>query len=216
MRKTTIAGLAALGAIILVLSSYGLMPAVQAQSKTASGETQTAIFAGGCFWCVESDFDHVPGVVSTTSGYTGGHLDNPSYQDVVTETTGHREAVLVEFDPSKVSYEQLLDVYWHSVDPTDAGGQFCDRGESYTTAIYTNSMEQQKEATASAKEIGKELGKPVATLIAPAKTFYPAEDYHQNYYEKNPIRYKYYRFGCRRDARIDTIWGKDAHRGIVH
>ena len=168
--------------------------------------------------CVSPDavFDHVPGVVSTTSGYTGGHLDNPSYQDVVTETTGHREAVLVEFDPSKVSYEQLLDVYWHSVDPTDAGGQFCDRGESYTTAIYTNSMEQQKEATASAKEIGRELGKPVATLIAPAKTFYPAEDYHQNYYEKNPIRYKYYRFGCRRDARIDTIWGKDAHRGIVH
>lgn len=216
MRGRTIANLVVAGAVAAVLGIYATMPSVQAQSNTASGQTQTAIFAGGCFWCVESDFDHVPGVVSTTSGHTGGHLDNPTYRDVVTETTGHREAVLIEFDPSKVDYEQLLDVFWHSVDPTDAHGQFCDRGESYTTAIYTNSMEQQKQAKESADEIGKELGQPVATLIAPAQQFYPAEDYHQNYYQKNPVRYRYYRFGCRRDARVEKIWGDDAHRGITH
>ncbi|MBW8638585.1 peptide-methionine (S)-S-oxide reductase MsrA [Hoeflea sp. WL0058] len=194
---------------------YGLspMPTVHAQSA-ASGDTARAIFAGGCFWCVESDFDKVPGVVSTTSGYTGGHLDNPTYRDVVTETTGHREAVLVEYDPDKVSYEALLDAYWHSVDPTDAEGQFCDRGESYTTAIYTTSDDQQKQAEASAKTISAELDAPVATLIAPAQKFYPAEDYHQDYYRKNPVRYKYYRFGCRRDARLDRLWGDDAHRGL--
>jgi len=165
---------------------------------------ERAYFAGGCFWCTESDFESVDGVVDAISGYAGGHVDNPTYEQVSAGGTGHAESIEVLYDPAKVTYEELLDVFWHSVDPTDAGGQFCDRGESYTTAIYTNSMEQQKEATASAKEIGKELGKPVATLIAPAKTFYPAEDYHQNYYEKNPIRYKYYRFGCRRD---NARWG---------
>ncbi len=213
MRRFTIAGLVAAGMAAAAVYGLSPMPTVHAQSA-ASGDTARAIFAGGCFWCVESDFDKVPGVVSTTSGYTGGHLDNPTYRDVVTETTGHREAVLVEYDPDKVSYEALLDAYWHSVDPTDADGQFCDRGESYTTAIYTTSDDQQKQAEASAKTISAELDAPVATLIAPAQTFYPAEDYHQDYYLKNPVRYKYYRFGCRRDARLDRLWGDDAHRGL--
>ncbi len=214
MRRFTIAGLMTVG--LAAGAAYGLspMPVLHAQTA-ATSDTAKAIFAGGCFWCVESDFDQVPGVISTTSGYTGGHLDNPTYRQVVTETTGHREAVLVEYDPQKVSYEHLLDVFWHSVDPTDADGQFCDRGESYTTAIYTISDDQQKMAEASSVDIAKDLGEPVATLIAPAQTFYPAEDYHQDYYLKNPVRYKYYRFGCRRDARIDRLWGEDAHRGLT-
>ncbi|MGN6465858.1 MAG: peptide-methionine (S)-S-oxide reductase MsrA [Rhizobiaceae bacterium] len=180
----------------------------------AAAETQTAIFAGGCFWCVESDFDHVPGVISTTSGYTGGHLKNPTYQDVVTETTGHRESEKIEFDGSKTSYAKLLDVYFHATDPTDGGGQFCDRGESYTPAIFYLNDEQKKEAEAAKASAAKELGQPIATKILPASTFYPAEDYHQDYYRKNPLHYKYYRYGCGRDARVQQLWGKEAHRGI--
>ncbi len=180
----------------------------------ASAETQTAIFAGGCFWCVESDFDHVQGVVSTTSGYTGGHVKDPSYEQVVTETTGHRESEKIEFDTSKTSYAKLLDVYFHSTDPTDGGGQFCDRGESYTPAIFVENAEQKKEAEAAKADAAKELGKPIATKILPASEFYPAEDYHQNYYKKNPLHYKYYRYGCGRDARVKQLWGKEPHRGI--
>lgn len=157
----------------------------------------------------------MPGVVDTVSGYTGGHLDNPTYMDVVSETTGHREAVKITYDPQKVDYDTLLNVFWRSVDPTDAGGQFCDRGESYTTAIYTTDSDQQSEAEASSAAIMDELGKKIATLIEPSTQFYPAEDYHQNYYEKNPLRYKLYRAGCRRDAKIEALWGDEAHRGIV-
>ena len=176
----------------------GLLPLIAAAKATetdAAAKTETAIFAGGCFWCVESDFDHVTGVISTTSGYIGGHLDNPSYRDVVSETTGHREAVKIEFDPAKVSYQKLLDVFWHSVDPTDAGGQFCDRGESYTTAVYTTTEMQAELAAASKETVGATLDKPIVTPIKPAPTFWPAEDYHQNYYEKNPVRYRVYRLG---------------------
>jgi peptide-methionine (S)-S-oxide reductase len=188
--------------------------AVPPMATPAAAETQTAIFAGGCFWCVESDFDHVPGVTSTTSGYTGGHLKDPTYQDVVTETTGHRESEKIEFDTTKTSYAKLLDVYFHATDPTDGGGQFCDRGESYTPAIFYLNDEQKKEAEAAKAAAGKELGQPIATKILPASTFYPAEGYHQDYYEKNPLRYKYYRYGCGRDARVEELWGKEAHRGI--
>lgn len=202
---------------ILFAGLLCLLP-FSAMAKDNAGDTaantEVAIFAGGCFWCVESDFDHVTGVVATTSGYIGGHVDNPTYSDVVSETSGHREAVKIEFDPSKVSYEKLLDVFWHSVDPTDAGGQFCDRGESYSTAVFTTTDAQASVATASKEKIASKVDKPIATLITAAEMFWPAEDYHQGYYERNPVRYKVYRLGCRRDARVRDLWGEAAHRGI--
>lgn len=212
MRKIVLAGVAIVAAVVVL--STGNMPSSRAQSEIPDG-AKVAIFAGGCFWCVEKDFDHVPGVLKTISGYTGGHLDNPTYKDVVRETTGHREAVQVTYDPSKVTYDQLLDVFWRSVDPTDPGGQFCDRGESYTTAIYTLDDEQQVAAEASSKKAMEALGQQIATVIMPASMFYPAEDYHQDFYQKNPVRYRVYRLGCRRDARVEALWGDEAHRGIV-
>ncbi|SFN95075.1 peptide-methionine (S)-S-oxide reductase [Cohaesibacter marisflavi] len=176
---------------------------------------KTAIFAGGCFWCVESDFDHVPGVLETVSGYSGGSTtDNVTYKNH--SAAGHREVVRITYDSNKVSYDKLLDIFWRSVDPTDGGGQFCDRGHSYTTAIYTLDDEQAKIAEASKKaleESGK-LGAPIATEISPAAPFFAAEDYHQDYYNKNPIRYTYYRFACGRDARIEELWGDEAMMGI--
>ncbi len=213
MRRIVIAGVVAGGALLAFAAGYAPMGAVHAQTEKPEN-VETAILAGGCFWCVESDFDQVPGVLETISGYTGGHLENPTYRDVVSETTGHREAVRITYDPAKVSYEQLLDVFWRSVDPTDAGGQFCDRGESYTTAIYTIDEEQQAQAEASGAQAMEDLGQKIVTVIAPASVFYPAEDYHQDYYLKNPVRYRYYRFGCRRDARVKALWGEQAHRGI--
>ncbi len=212
MKKILLAAAIVAGASIALIAGHA--PTSRAQSDVPEN-AQIAIFAGGCFWCVESDFDHVPGVLETISGYTGGHLENPTYRDVVSETTGHREVVRIAFDPSKVSYMELLAVFWRSVDPTDAGGQFCDRGESYTTAIYTLNAQQQKAAEASAKTVMDELGQQIVTVIEAASTFYPAEDYHQDFYLKNPLRYRYYRFGCRRDARIEALWGEQAHRGIV-
>jgi len=176
-----------------------------------------ATFAGGCFWCVESDFDKVPGVVRTISGYTGGASKNPTYEQVSAGGTGHREAVQIFYDPEKVSYESLLDVFWRSVDPTDAGGQFCDRGRSYETAIFANSPAQRRLAEASKRKL-QESGVLKASIVTPIETagaFYPAEGYHQDYYKKSPLRYKIYRYGCRRDARVRKLWGKDAHRGIA-
>jgi peptide-methionine (S)-S-oxide reductase len=169
-----------------------------------------ATFAGGCFWCVESDFDKVPGVVRTISGYTGGLLKNPTYKQVSAGGTGHREAVQIFYDPKKVSYEKLLDIFWRSVDPTDAGGQFCDRGQSYETAIFANSPAQRRLAEASKQKLNKSgvLKKPIVTPIETAGVFYPAEDYHQDYYKKNPLQYKYYRYACGRDARVRKVWGK--------
>src|SRR5258705_6778842 len=151
-----------------------------------------ATFAGGCFWCMEPPFDALPGVISTTSGYTGGKVVNPGYEQVSSGNTGHRESVQVEYDPKLLSYAQLLDVFWHNVDPTDAGGQFCDRGEQYTTAIFTTRPEQAAEAQAAAQKLdaSHQLPHPVVTSILPAGPFYPAEDYHQDYYTKNPLRYR--------------------------
>jgi len=176
-----------------------------------------ATFAGGCFWCVESDFDGVPGVLRTISGYTGGLLKNPTYKQVSAGGTGHREAVQIFYDPKKVTYEKLLDVFWHSVDPTDAGGQFCDRGQSYETAIFANTPEQMALAEKSKQELAASgaLKAPIVTPIERAGPFYPAEDYHQNYYRENPLRYRYYRYSCGRDARLEALWGKDAMRGIA-
>ncbi len=187
-----------------------------ASSGLAAEKLEIATFSGGCFWCVESDFDGVPGVVKTISGYTGGMLKNPTYKQVSAGGTGHIESVEIHFDPAKVSYEKLLDVFWHSVDPTDAGGQFCDRGHSYGTAIFTHSPEQKEIAEASKKTLMEKAGlkQPIVTPIREAAPFYPAETYHQDYYRKNPLRYRVYRYGCGRDARLTELWGKDAHRGI--
>ena len=208
MRLSRIANRAA-GAL---LSASLLMGA----GAAASAATAVATFAGGCFWCVESDFDKVPGVLETESGYTGGTLENPTYDDVTAGGTGHYEAVRITYDPAKVSYDKLLDVFWHSVDPTDAGGQFCDRGESYRTAVFAHSPEQKRAAVASKKTINEsgDLKGSIVTPILMAKAFYPAEDYHQGYYMKDPLRYRFYRFGCGRDNRLREIWGKEALRGI--
>jgi len=181
------------------------LPAAQAQTAPAK-----AIFAGGCFWCVEADFDKLPGVLSTTSGYIGGKLANPTYQQVVTKTTGHAEAVEIVFDPAKVSYEQLLEHYWRTIDPTTKDRQFCDSGSPYRTAIFAVDAAQLKAAQASleALEKSKPFKEPIVTQIALAGPFYAAEDYHQDYYKKNPVRYQYYRTSCGRDARLKQLWGK--------
>ena len=197
------------------LAAQAAAPGDDSTAAVAKGEA-VATFAGGCFWCVEADFDKVPGVVRTVSGYTGGPVKNPTYEKVSAGGTGHREAVRIFYDPKKVSYGKLLDIFWRSVDPTDAGGQFCDRGRSYETAIFANSPAQRRLAEASQRKL-KESGvlkKPIVTPIETAGAFYPAEDYHQDYYKKSPLRYRLYRFSCRRDARVREVWGKDAYRGI--
>ncbi|GIL00507.1 MAG: peptide methionine sulfoxide reductase MsrA [Alphaproteobacteria bacterium] len=180
----------------------------------AQAELRTAIFAGGCFWCMESDFESVDGVVDVVSGYTGGSLTNPTYRN----HEGHVEAVRISYDDTKVTYEQLLHTFWRVVDPTDAGGQFCDRGHSYTTAIFALDAGQKQAAEASKAEIGASdrLGAPVVTPVLDAGLFTEAEDYHQDYYRKNPVRYSFYRRGCGRDARIRALWGAEAHAGVAH
>lgn len=172
--------------------------------------TATAIFAGGCFWCMEPPFDKMPGVISTTSGYTGGHLKNPTYDDVTSGKSGHYEAVKVVYDPDKVNYAQLLKVYWRNIDPLDDGGQFCDRGNSYESAIFYLNDEQKKIAEQSKAQLVKDkLVSAVVTPIIKAGEFYPAEEYHQNYYQKNPVRYRTYRYLCGRDKRLQEVWTKD-------
>ena len=177
---------------------------LQAQAATAK-----ATFAGGCFWCVESDFDKVPGVVSTTSGYIGGTVANPTYQQVSGKGTGHAEAVEIVFDPAKVSYEALVEKFWRTIDPTTKDRQFCDVGSPYRTAIFTHDAAQMAVAKKSlaALEKSKPFKEPIVTEIVAAGPFYAAEDYHQDYYMKNPIRYKYYRTSCGRDARLEQLWG---------
>jgi len=184
-----------------------------AQAQTAAAPTTArAIFAGGCFWCVESDFDKVDGVLSTTSGYTGGTLANPSYEQVSSKRTGHAEAVEVVFDPSKVSYEKLVEHFWRTIDPTTKDRQFCDVGTPYRTAIFPVDAAQMQAALASrmALEKSKPFKEPIVTEVVTATAFYPAEEYHQNYYKKNPLRYQYYRTSCGRDARLKQLWGPQA------
>ena len=171
--------------------------------------TQYATFAGGCFWCMVKPFDKYDGVKSVTSGYTGGHTVNPTYEEVCSDTTGHREAVRIEFDDSVISYEELLNIFWQVIDPTDAGGQFHDRGESYKSAIYTYSDEQQRAAEQSKKAL-QDSGKfntPIVTDIFPGNEFYAAEDYHQQYYQKNPGHYERYSVGSGRAGFIEKNWG---------
>lgn len=197
---------------ITVILFSSIFPALTSAQSTEN--TSVAIFAGGCFWCVESDFDNVPGVLATLSGYIGGTTDKPTYKNHT--KARHREAVEITYDPAKVSYEELVDVFWRSVDPTDAGGQFCDRGHSYSSAIYTVDDEQATIANASKSQLeeSKTLENPIVTSIEPAATFWPAEGYHQDYYQKNPIRYKLYRTSCGRDKRVKSVWGTQAHAGI--
>ena len=172
--------------------------------------TAKATFAGGCFWCVEADFDKVDGVISTTSGYIGGRVANPSYEQVSSKSTGHAEAVEIVFDPAKVSYEQLLGKFWHSIDPTTKDRQFCDAGSPYRTAIFAHDEAQLAAAKVSlaALEKSKPFKEPIVTTIERAGPFYAAEEYHQDYYKKNPVRYKYYRTSCGRDTRLQELWGK--------
>jgi peptide-methionine (S)-S-oxide reductase len=187
--------------------AQGTAPAPQ---KPAGSGLAKATFAGGCFWCMEPPYDKLPGVVSTTSGYIGGHIKNPSYEQVSSGGTGHAEAVQVVYDPAKVSYEKLLQVFWHNIDPLTPNRQFCDIGEQYRSAIFFHGEEQRRLAEKTKAEVAKQLGKAVVTEIVPAGPFYAAEEYHQDYYEKNPIRYKYYRNGCGRDRRLSQLWGDQA------
>ena len=172
----------------------------------------TALFAGGCFWSMELAFDKTPGVVSATSGYSGGTVANPTYDLVSDGTTGHAESVQVVYDPAQVSYAQLLEVFWHNVDPLTANAQFCDRGTEYRTAIFFLDAEQQRLAEASKRrlEASGRFQQPIVTQIAPASAFYPAEEYHQDYARKNPGRYQSYRVGCGRDAHLKALWGDEA------
>jgi peptide-methionine (S)-S-oxide reductase len=171
-----------------------------------------ATFAGGCFWCMEHAFDELPGVVSVTSGYTGGDKKNPTYEEVSAGGTGHAESVQVVYDPARIGYEKLLTVYWHNIDPTVKDRQFCDTGHQYRSAIFYHTEEQRRLAVQSRSALDKSrpFKENVVTEITPAGEFYPAEDYHQHYYRKNPIRYKFYRTGCGRDQRLKELWGNEA------
>lgn len=181
-------------------------PGIEPQVKDG-----VAIFAGGCFWCMEASLEHVDGVKQVVSGFIGGTKKDPSYEEVGNGGTGHAEAVRVEYDPARLSYDQLLDIFWHNIDPTQANGQFCDLGDQYRSAIFYLGEQQQAKAEASKKKIveSKRFLAPIVTEIVPATTFYPAENYHQDFYKKDPIRYKTYRYGCGRDARLETLWGKN-------
>ncbi|GAB4317052.1 MAG: peptide-methionine (S)-S-oxide reductase MsrA [Geminocystis sp.] len=179
-------------------------------SPSANAETdkiQTATFAGGCFWCMEPPYDKVEGVISTTSGYTGGNVKNPTYKQVSQGQTGHAEAVQVKYDSSKINYEYLLDIFWKNIDPTVKNRQFCDVGNQYRSGIFYHSEEQKQLALASREKVKKQLNGKIYTEITPVKDFYPAEEYHQDYYKKNPLLYKYYRFRCGRDQRLKELWG---------
>jgi peptide-methionine (S)-S-oxide reductase len=177
-------------------------------ARPAAPATAIATFAGGCFWCVEADFDKVEGVISTTSGYTGGTTANPTYYEVGSGGTGHTEAVEIVYDPAKVSYEKLLDVFWHNHDPLAKDRQFCDRGDQYRPAIFYHNDEQRRLAEQTKATHQARFKQPIATEITAAGPFYKAEEYHQDYYHKNPIRYQFYRFNCGRDARLEELWGK--------
>jgi peptide-methionine (S)-S-oxide reductase len=209
--KKTLAILAVLVAVGLLAGSPGGVdkPAAAAQDDRRLAK---ATFAGGCFWCMEPPFDKLEGVVSTTSGYTGGQKKDPTYEEVSAGGTGHAEAVQVVWDPAKITYAELLDVFWHNVDPLTPNAQFCDHGHQYRTAIFYHDAAQKRLAEQSKAQVQKRFPeRNVVTEIVPAAEFYPAEGYHQDYYEKNPIRYKFYRTSCGRDARLEELWGPQSH-----
>ena len=193
--------------IFALAGAAASLPAGAAGPQASAGGLVTATFAGGCFWCMEPPFDKLTGVVFTTSGYINGTVANPTYEQVSSGGTGHTEAVQIAYDPSKITYEQLLAVFWRNVDAVDGGGQFCDRGSQYRPGIYYHSDEQKRLAEASKSRVASQLAAPVAVEIEAAGPFYRAEEYHQNYYEKNPVRYKFYKWNCGRDARLEELWG---------
>jgi peptide-methionine (S)-S-oxide reductase len=201
--KTLLQPLARVATIILILAGL----AHGAESNRDSTPPAKATFAGGCFWCMEPPYDELEGVISTISGYTGGTKKNPTYEQVSAGTTGHTEAVEVTYDPKKVSYEKLLDVFWRNIDPLTANAQFCDSGSQYRSAIFYHDQTQKTLAEASKRRLQDRFKQPIVTEIVRASEFYPAEDYHQDYYKKNPIRYKIYRYGCGRDSRLQELWG---------
>jgi peptide-methionine (S)-S-oxide reductase len=188
--------------------------AMSAAAAAATSGHAIATFAGGCFWCMEPPYDELDGVISTTSGYTGGHKTNPTYEEVSTAKTGHTEAVQVMYDPKRITYERLLEVFWRNIDPITANAQFCDHGTQYRSGIFTHDAAQRRLAEESkrALEASGRFKAPIVTEIVAAGTFYPAEEYHQDYYKKNPVRYKFYRAGCGRDGRLAELWGDSAGR----
>jgi peptide-methionine (S)-S-oxide reductase len=190
---------------LLLISSL-----LYSMTALAADDRSLATFAGGCFWCMEPPFDKLDGVLSTTSGYTDGHRKNPSYEEVSAGGTGHTEAIQIEYDPTKISYAQLLEVFWKNIDPTTRDSQFCDHGSQYRSGIYYHNASQRAAAEASLKALqqNKPFEAAIVTELDAASTFYPAEDYHQDYYLKNPIRYKYYRYRCGRDQRLEQLWGE--------
>jgi peptide-methionine (S)-S-oxide reductase len=195
-------------AVVVACALTAGMAAAQAPGARPDAKTAVATFAGGCFWCVEADFDKVDGVISATSGYTGGKIANPTYQQVSAGGTGHTEAVEIVYDPAKVSFEKLLDHFWRNHDPLAKNAQFCDHGSQYRAGIFYHDEEQRRLAQASKQTAQARFKQPIQTEITPAAPFYKAEDYHQDYYVKNPIRYKFYRYNCGRDQRLEELWGK--------
>ncbi len=205
-------GVASLLMGVLAACSQADTPANDAAMKPASAKPEIAIFAGGCFWCMEAPFDKLDGVISTTSGYTGGNKADPTYEQVSSGRTGHTEAVQVVYDPAKVGYQKLLDVFWQNIDPVSTDGQFCDHGNQYRSGIFYSNEEQKQLAEASKKkwEDSGKFSSPITAEITAASTYYPAEGYHQDYYKTNPVRYKFYRNNCGRDNRLEAVWGKQA------
>ena len=202
-----------LATFLLLITTVVISPAAAGDRDAAEPQrgTKTAIFAGGCFWCMEADFEKVEGVVSVISGYDGGDTPNPTYEEVSAGDTGYAESVLVEYDPARISYDELLEIFWHSVDPTTPNRQFCDVGHQYRTAIFVANDAQREAAERSLHEIekSKPFAAPIVTEITTTTTFYPAEAYHQDYAKKHPLRYHYYRSRCGRDRRLEDLWGKD-------
>jgi len=204
-------GLALAGALLVA----GPAQAKEGAPATGVRRVEKATFAGGCFWCMEAPFDKLDGVVSVTVGYTGGRTVKPTYEEVSAGGSGHAESIEIVFDPAKIGYDKLLAVFWRNVDPTTPNRQFCDVGTQYRTAIFYHGEEQKRlaEATKKALEESRRLPGGIATEIVPAAAFWPAEEYHQHYYRRNPVRYKFYRYNCGRDRRLEELWGRDAeHR----
>lgn len=196
--------------LILSMIELSLSATNDESTKIDNQQPVVATFAGGCFWCMEAPFDALDGVISTTSGYIGGHTKNPTYKQISSGKTGHTEAIQIVYDPARVSYEKLLGVFWRNIDPTTPDQQFCDRGNQYRSEIFYHSAEQKRLAEVSKSKLNKNkpFEAPIVTQVTQASTFYIAEDYHQDYYKKNPIRYRYYRYSCGRDKRLKTLWGE--------
>ena len=218
MRLKTALIILAVGLCVSVVTAANwARPAPAKKVAAMDAKIESAIFAGGCFWCVEANFEKVDGVVEVLSGYTGGHKDNPTYQEVCSHTTGHLEAVKVTYDSNQVTYDDLLEVFWRTVDPTDAGGQFVDRGEPYASAIFVANEDQRQHAQASKQRLADSgrFVEPLVTPIRDAAKFFVAEDYHQDYYHTHPLKYQAYRFGSGRDQFIAKVWGDDAHYQVA-